>query len=914
MGNRQKLRQAAVNQIEQDLINIGSADLEFVGHSVIKLVEDRDLIHRGLNRDAKPVGYTVDTFSDDRTIVGEYSTEADYFEEPYGKIKRDSQHAKNNAPNCKKVYLISSRGVGNSDWKEIEPVAKKELPPGAGAVIYDGRRLAEAIYDQVIEKNNLVEYFADFLPSLLRVWTENAISHAVPETPSDYVADEARTKAIADLLVDQPLVAIHGISGTGKSYAAIDYSTKHSGSFRNVVWVAGRELEGVGNLAAVKIARLGVDINLSSKLSTSACLLVIDDWRRDVAEVGNLLPNTVHPETRVLVTCLNKPSGTIASLELPALSKPAAEKILHLGLNEKPLDEQSGEICRRVGYHPLTLAIIRDAVREGGVSWQAVINDLPNIPNYEDANHETILQRILLNHSAGVADELKIMRLLGTFVIDAKLALSVLGVAGLPKLLRRSLLRKDATGMCRMHDLVHTCLQHFDGGTISENEVAKRLKHFFATNWETGSYHFHRSLQIHAATIQCWVNLEAPEPSLESYLFLLAESIAKPTSLLETLRACTIEEFVNQREACLSIAEAVELRYQNEMVEAEKERILDKGINNISAGVAKVTDARLATDLLHHRGKLFLWRKKTEEAVKDFSEVLALDPKYFQAHLQMARLKAQRHDSSCSQHVESILNAFAAERESVSITLALAAFTELEKRPNQNLRENWLVGDPSTFREAIALAAAEGFSQPYRTLGRLSRYISYPHPEVLLELAELVSFPPPALAKDRECFDIAECMKSVRKACLEERGDNWGHEQWCERALEFYQKTAHPNEFQLTMQAECLIRLKRFGEALSLLDSCATASNQAHWWHRRAQALHGLAKEDDALTAIDRTLQANQDTRYVSAFLQVKAQIEAAMGLHTAVKTLEEAVSKVQNAKFKAALEAELAALRKRFQ
>jgi len=914
MGNRQKLRQAAVNQIEQDLMNIGSADLEFVGHSMIKLLEDRDLIHRGLNRDAKPVGYTVDTFSDDRMIVGEYSTEADYFEEPYGKITRDSKHAKDHAPKCKKVYLISSQGVGNSDWKEIESVAKKVLPAGADAVIYDGRRLSEAIYDQVIQKNNLVEYFADFLPSLLKVWTENAISHAVPETPFDYVADAARTKAITELLAKHPVVAVHGISGTGKSYAAIDYSSKHEGSFRNIMWVSGRELEGIGNLAAVKIARMGVDINLASKLSASACLLVVDDWRGDAADVSKLLPSTVHPGTRVLVTCIDKPSGAMVSLELPTFSKPAAEKILHLGLNEKPSDQQSAEICRRVGYHPLTLAIIRDAVREGGVSWEVIINDLPNIPNYEDANHETILQRILLNHSVGASDELKTLRLLGAVVLDAKLALSVLGVAGLPKLLRRSLLRKDARGICRMHDLVHTCLRHFDGGNISENEVAARLKQFFAANWETGSYHFHRSLQIHAATIQSWVNLEAPEPSLESYLFLLAESISKPTQLLEALRGRAIEAFPNQREACLSIVEAIEMRYQNEMVEAEKERILDEGINNITTGVAKATDPRLTTDLLHHRGKLFLWRKKADEAVKDFSAVLARDPQYFQSHLQMARLKAQTQDPSCSEHVESILSAFAAEQESVSITLALAAFTELEKRANQNLREKWLVADPSRFSEAISLAVAEGFSQPYRTLGRLSRYIFYPHPQVLLTLAELVSFPPPAAAKDRECFEIAECMKSVGKACLDERGDDWGHKQWCERALEFYQKTANPNEFQSTMQAECLIRLKRFDEALSCLDSIANVSNQAHWWHRRAQALLGLGKEEDALVAINRTLGANQDERYLSAFLQVKAQIEAALGLATAVTTLEEAVSKVNNEKFKAALEAELTDLRKRFQ
>ena len=151
----------------------------------------------------------------------------------------------------------------------------------------------------------------------------------------------------------------------------------------------------------------------------------------------------------------------------------------------------------------------------------------------------------------------------------------LLGAGGLAKLLRRSLLRKDGRGMCRMHDLVFACLQHFAGGGIADAAIDAKVKYFFSGTWEAGSYHFQRSLQIHAAVIKAWVNADDPQPSLETYLYQLTESISKPVAFSEKLRAYATESFVAQREACLSIVEAMEQRYQNEPNEKDKERILN---------------------------------------------------------------------------------------------------------------------------------------------------------------------------------------------------------------------------------------------------------------------------------------------------------------------------------------------------
>ena len=337
------------------------------------------------------------------------------------------------------------------------------------------------------------------------------------------------------------------------------------------------------------------------------------------------------------------------------------------------------------------------------------------------------------------------------------------------------------------------------------------------------------------------------------------------------------------------------------------------GIENITAALAEKTAERLRIDLLHHRGKLLYWSHESEAASRDFDECLKLDAGAYFCDLQLARIKAKAKDEGCRAHVEKILSCFEEDEESVAITIVLAAFSELEKRINAPLQKKWLNEKIDIFRTAIRLATAEGFSQPYRTLGGLGRQIYYEHPKVLIQLSDVVSFPPADEATGRECFEIAECLKSVGKACVEEIGDQFSLVRWLERALEYYARNQAPKCFQLTMLAECLIRLGRFSDALIELDRCEEGAREAHWWHRRAQALLGLTQQHDAIAAINKALELNQNDRYVSAFLQVRAKIEAALGLPQSIVTMKEAIGMADSPKFRDALERDLSEYQGKF-
>ncbi len=401
MSNQQKRKEAAIQRIESDVCSLDTNDLEYVGHALVKLDGGQPVIHRGLTRTGKPAGYTVDTFSSDRKTVGEYSTAAEFFEEPFDKFIGDVSHARSQAPDCSLLYLFSSRPCKESVWKKVPEVVHANFPELERFEVYDSRRIATEIYERAIGSNNLVEYFAGFLPSLWQMWTESLISHSTPPLPSDFVPDAARAETVQHTLSLHTRVAIRDISGSGKTYAAIEYAQREGEHFANTLWLAGDELASLTSLSAVRIKRLGVEVNLLSHLRTSACLLVIDDWKGSADALPQLLPQDLHPQTRILLTSIGNVGEGIHAIQLPTLARHSAEAILVVGVDVHPTPQQLEMICERAFFHPLTLAIIRDTVAESDASWDDIIGDLENLPQFEGSDQQTILQRVLLNRRRG---------------------------------------------------------------------------------------------------------------------------------------------------------------------------------------------------------------------------------------------------------------------------------------------------------------------------------------------------------------------------------------------------------------------------------------------------------------------------------------------------------------------------------
>ena len=114
------IKQRIIKDLIAEIECIDATHLELVGHKIISGHLKKRMIHHGINKDYKPSSYTVDSFTDDSSIITEYSTDKSYFKDTskkhevipfFEKIANDIEHAVNHFSPQKpeKIYLITSQ-------------------------------------------------------------------------------------------------------------------------------------------------------------------------------------------------------------------------------------------------------------------------------------------------------------------------------------------------------------------------------------------------------------------------------------------------------------------------------------------------------------------------------------------------------------------------------------------------------------------------------------------------------------------------------------------------------------------------------------------------------------------------------------------------------------------------------------
>ncbi len=160
------IKKRVVKDLIDELADFNSVSLELVGHKVIETLESKALVHHGINKDYKPVGYTV-TFFQDFTIVGEYSTEFGYFkdcsgkkkENRFDKIEKDINHSikKGGTKPPSKIYLVSPEEepayfAGNFNKSRVSEENRRRV------TFLDARELAKAIFQSSLDNSQAADF------------------------------------------------------------------------------------------------------------------------------------------------------------------------------------------------------------------------------------------------------------------------------------------------------------------------------------------------------------------------------------------------------------------------------------------------------------------------------------------------------------------------------------------------------------------------------------------------------------------------------------------------------------------------------------------------------------------------------------------------------------------------------------
>lgn len=380
----ERIKQRIERNLIDEIKNLNALDLEYVGNYMLSILENEDLVHHGTNKDGRPVGYTVDSFSQDASIVGEYSVEKDYFTNRtekngiyfYKKIHKDIEHAIAYAGNnLKKIYLITNQEEIPSFRKAFNKT-KDFLDNKNILHILDARLLAEKIYGQSVDSNNNLNFYKNYFPNFAQEFENYEYYGKMPPLCDNFCSDKKILEKIEKHYDKKSICLLYGVSGSGKTQSVIKYVHYKAKEFQNYIWIAGEDWLPETSLSYIQRNRGGMPINVVGLFNKSKTILIIDSLEREVnANMFSELTEGFNKGGRVIVTSQIRSSVDFC-MQMPELSESVAMCIL----GEKSADETIKQIVNKYKGFPIILSMIRNIVLYEGVNKQELYSEILEKP------------------------------------------------------------------------------------------------------------------------------------------------------------------------------------------------------------------------------------------------------------------------------------------------------------------------------------------------------------------------------------------------------------------------------------------------------------------------------------------------------------------------------------------------------
>lgn len=920
------IKKRIIQGLASEINLIGSIELEHVGHALIELIEGNRLVHHGLNIEYRPVGYTVDSFTQDGKVVGEYSTLKTYFDDiskkddppEYSKISADIDHAVKHS-NPRRIYLICSQDEPESFREKYNNTAhgKQHL---SRVEIYDARELAKLIHQFSVENPTVAAYFSQFFPGFSQnlesfEYYGRVPSHCENHQPESLISDAIQ----AHLSCGQRICVLHGVSGTGKTQAAIDYVYKNVARIGNYIWIAGEDLRQDSPLSSIKRSRGGVPINVAGAFNSVPTLLVIDNlhWTVDSASFAELEQGLNAGGVILVTSTLNSP-GSDFYIATPPLSFETAAKVLGEDVqNLSPVATNFINACR---FSPLILATARNVCKDRPFEKEVFYQEVLDIPEIlTNPNGKSIMRGLLERLDKRTYDALVKIANTGISRHDGRFLSSFIGSNQSTNLQRLSILQSATSpGLLKVHDLICDAVREESQteplAQALEASIEKLLGEMLPTTIRQIHLCEERLVEAHRAR-----GARTPDWLMYALMQTDTDSKAEVASGLETLAisdSCSLAEV-------LCIVDAKE-QFAYSINDDERRAYFQQCAEEYAQALADGVREELAVELLHHRGKAIRRTGVFEPALACFNELLTYRPDWHAAHGQISHLGIQyKADAATKSAGEAsirwLMDRMMFDLSNIPLRVSLAAITHLRSYPN-------VVKEISSQREKvghiadlISISALEGLDQFYEAFAAFTSKFGYGHPELVVALAEsipeLLSVPPESIGEKQ----WASACEALSNAAISARGAN--KPSLSERLLASMEIFAHAivasgtdNPYTVRVVVKAFVTAGLPDTALQICEKAAP-STKDHWiLYRKSQALLDINQEKHALDvgreALDGALKDSKAKEHIPSYHEQLSKCAEAHGdLTLAVACCEDAIKAGPNDKYLLHLEERLARL-----
>lgn len=483
--------------------------------------------------------------------------------------------------------------------------------------------------------------------------------------------------------------------------------------------------------------------------------------------------------------------------------------------------------------------------------------------------------------------------------------------------LERGILKRVSRELLRVHDLILSVAVARTNEDLSARSLAEtKFWNYLAEHLIRPPYHFTRTVHVHRRTIET-VALGSLAPGVATRVYFKLEEAAFQTGFVDALRKKSIDP-VNWA-ATTSVIEAMEASARTNRIPDSRNRYLQECASVLEEAVSEAADAPdVQLALLHHAGKFRAWAGDRKHAMQHFEQVLARDPAFMAARLQVARLVGSIDEPRAVAELRMILELALNPRtlQSSSVTLLLAAFEEVTNKPFASLLPEFVLTDTSYFRSVIELAVADGYGQPYVTVARMVERIGYADPQLALQLLQDINLPEPALDDDRSNLGVGrieiarhDALKRIHSGTAESNAA-------IEKALGYLHRIKNWQDAdEMRDLAKALHRLERYSEALDVLKAIPENVASAFVYYDTAKACRMLGRFDEGAHVIEEGIRrlGRAATKFLPTFLRLQAFLRADIGdVAQAVLLLEQAVARLADGdRFRTQITSELEELQR---
>ena len=474
---------------------------------------------------------------------------------------------------------------------------------------------------------------------------------------------------------------------------------------------------------------------------------------------------------------------------------------------------------------------------------------------------------------------------------------------------KRGFLSATSPGYIRIHDVVYKAVDSvIEVSGPHRIEFSDKLDKFIQKECETERNVLARIANLHYPLIERLLRSD-PRPSF-MYAVALTRTSGTPLDLfgdpMETAKS--VSSYCNwsgKEIEIRAIIETVEAIYtitsSRHGVEAARESLRKNILALENLRDCSAASDKLLRDLKHHYAKMLIRLGSIAEAESEFKAILAENPDFAAARLQLARILDK---NSCKKDAFNECVTIIRQNDNpetmVSVPILLEALYLLAKtgKPDDLMPyEEVIISCLKEVREMDSALAL-------RLIASVAQKTWFTMPHLVSRMYDTIEWQYVLATSDQERFNWAQAYKAAAKI---EKFAEPKRRELLESADETYRSIVQPSNYHIIQHSEALILLEKFDDANVLLDRVPEAERVAFWWQRKAQALLELGYGNKAIEAIDNGLKALDDQKYKAAFLYIRYLARDKLSDKEATDDLKLAISCLPpNDKYRNALESEL--------